>query len=99
MDASILEELFPTGAIDDAHCSSEDLERANDSQLNAIFRELQQTNFFKTFVVDLDARCPLSDKEEEGEGEMAEEAEEEDEFECDGGADELDEDAEPLCTV
>ncbi|CAJ1958810.1 unnamed protein product [Cylindrotheca closterium] len=102
VDASVLEELFPTGAIDDAHCSSEDLERANDSQLNAIFRELQQTNFFKTFVVDLDAKCPLSkwrngkDKEDD---EMEEE--EEEEFECDGGAEELglDEEAEPLCTV
>ena len=38
IDASVLDELFPTGAIDDAHCSSEDLELANDSQLNVIFR-------------------------------------------------------------
>ncbi|KAL3937146.1 MAG: hypothetical protein SGBAC_007684 [Bacillariaceae sp.] len=94
--AHMLEAIFPTGAIDDAHCSSEDLERANDSQLNAIFRELLQTNFFRTFVVDLDAKCPLNKEEEVAEHEQEEE---EDEFECDGGADELDEEAEPLCTV
>jgi len=100
VDACILEELFPTGAIDDAHCSSEDLERANDSQLNAIFRELQQTSFFKTFVVDLDAKCPLSEwRSAKDQEEETLDEEEEDEFECDGGADELDEDAEPLCTV
>eukprot|EP00526_Cylindrotheca_closterium_P001999 CAMPEP_0113657784 /NCGR_PEP_ID=MMETSP0017_2-20120614/31288_1 /TAXON_ID=2856 /ORGANISM="Cylindrotheca closterium" /LENGTH=1123 /DNA_ID=CAMNT_0000571849 /DNA_START=44 /DNA_END=3416 /DNA_ORIENTATION=+ /assembly_acc=CAM_ASM_000147 len=99
VSASVLEELFPTGAIDDAHCSSEDLERANDSQLNAIFRELQQTNFFKTFVVDLDAKCPLSEWRSGKDKEEEEEEEEEEEFECDGGADELDEEAEPLCTV
>jgi flavocytochrome c len=84
IDASVLEEIFPTGDIDDAHCSSEDLERANDSQLNAIFRELIQTNFFSHFVVDLDAKCPLNEEEE---------------FECAGGAEEIDNDDEPLCTV
>lgn len=96
VDASVLEQIFPTGEIDDAHCSSEDLERANDSQLNAIFRELLQTNFFSHFVVDLHATCPLTEWRS---GKDAEGEEEEEEFECDGGAEELDEDAEPLCTV
>eukprot|EP00980_Cylindrotheca_fusiformis_P015073 scaffold4157_cov136-Cylindrotheca_fusiformis.AAC.23 len=94
LDTSVLEEIFPTGVIDDAHCSSEDLERANDSQLNAIFRELLQTDFFSHFVVDLDAKCPLNEWRS-----GKDDDEEEEEFECDGGGIELDEDAEPLCSV
>jgi len=87
--------LFSTGDIDDTQCNSEDLERANDSQLNAIFRELLETNFFSHFVVDLNAKCPLSQWLPEGE----DDEEGEEEFECSGGAEELDVDAEPLCTV
>lgn len=49
-----------SGDIDDTQCNIEDLEHANDSQLHAIFRELQQTNFFRSFVVDLERKCPLS---------------------------------------
>lgn len=88
--------LFPTGDIDDTQCNSEDLERANDSQLNAIFRELLQTSFFSHFVVDLDAKCPLS----QWTGKDADDNDsEEEEFECSGGEEEIDDDAEPLCTV
>jgi flavocytochrome c len=46
--------------IDDARCTMDDLERANDMQLHVIFSELQQTNFFQHFVVDLNHKCPLS---------------------------------------
>lgn len=87
---------MPTGDIDDTQCNIEDLERANDSQLHAIFQELQQTNFFRSFVVDLEQNCPLRNLNGKGPEEEEEEAEE---FECSGGMDELDEDAEPLCTV
>eukprot|EP00531_Pseudo-nitzschia_arenysensis_P017151 CAMPEP_0116122814 /NCGR_PEP_ID=MMETSP0329-20121206/4414_1 /TAXON_ID=697910 /ORGANISM="Pseudo-nitzschia arenysensis, Strain B593" /LENGTH=1127 /DNA_ID=CAMNT_0003616685 /DNA_START=306 /DNA_END=3689 /DNA_ORIENTATION=- len=45
--------------IADALCTIDDLERANDSQLNIIFRELQQTNFFQHFVVDLEHKCNI----------------------------------------
>lgn len=45
--------------IADALCTMEDLERANDSQLNFIFRELQGTNFFQHFVVDLEHKCSI----------------------------------------
>jgi len=45
--------------IGDALCTMDDLERANDSQLHIIFRELQQTNFFQHFVVDLDVKCSM----------------------------------------
>jgi len=95
----ILNEFLPTGDIDDTQCNIEDLERANDSQLHAIFQELQQTHFFRSFVVDLEQKCPLSQWsiQKSPHGDEAEDAE--DEFECSGGADELDEDAEPLCTV
>ena len=45
--------------IADALCTMDDLERANDSQLNIIFKELQQTNFFQHFVVDLEHKCNI----------------------------------------
>ncbi len=45
--------------IADALCTIDDLERANDSQLNIIFKELQQTNFFQHFVVDLEHKCNI----------------------------------------
>jgi flavocytochrome c len=110
--------LPSNGPIDDAQCTIEDLERANDSQLHTILMELKQTNFFKNFVVDLEHKCPLSNTwgttttgskghEEEGQKELHADAgeqyhevpPEDEEFECAGGAEELDEDAEPLCTV
>ena len=50
-----------TGPIDDAHCNVEQLEEANDSQLFTILEDLKATNFFRNFVVDLDAKCPLAD--------------------------------------
>jgi len=43
----------------DALCTMDDLERANDSQLHIIFHELQQTNFFQHFVVDLEIKCDM----------------------------------------
>lgn len=92
----VLYEFLPTGDIDDTQCNIEDLERANDSQLHVIFQELQQTNFFRHFVVDLAHKCPLSRWNGGGDHEKHEE---EEEFECDGGGSELDEEAEPLCTV
>lgn len=95
--------LPPTGDIDDTQCNIEDLERANDSQLHAIFQELQQTHFFRSFVVDLEQKCPLSHwrKSSPLPAHEEAEAEEEEEFECSGGAEEfeMDDDAEPLCSV
>ncbi len=91
----ILYEFLPTGDIDDTQCNIEDLERANDSQLHAIFQELQQTHFFRSFVVDLEHKCPLN----QWNAKASQDEEEEEEFECSGGIDELDDDAEPLCTV
>ena len=53
-------DYFPTnGPLDDATCNVEDLEKANDSQLHVILQEIQATAFFRNFVVDLDAKCPL----------------------------------------
>jgi len=100
----------------DALCTMDDLERANDMQLNIIFRELQQTNFFQHFVVDLEHTCPLgrwtsssqNDKKAETSlfsslssknGLGDDEEEDDDEFQCSGGTEDMDDDAEPLCTV
>ena len=54
--------VFPptTGPIEGAMCNVEELEEANDSQLYSILEHLVQTSFFRTFVVDLDERCPIS---------------------------------------
>ena len=99
----VLFNILPIGNIDDVQCNIEDVERANDSQLNAIFRELLQTSFFRHFVVDLEHKCPLSlwtggDSSSSPTDEADDE--EEEEFECSGGEDlGLDEEAEPLCTV
>jgi len=109
---SVLYEFLPTGDIADTECNIEDLERANDSQLHAIFEELQHTQFFRSFLVDLDHKCPLSDWTTTTKSEdhhqtttttttTAEESSTtEEEFECTGGkALDMDEDAEPLCSV
>ncbi|GKZ01142.1 hypothetical protein MPSEU_001065700 [Mayamaea pseudoterrestris] len=86
------------GPIEDAQCNVEDLEEANDSQLYSILRDITKTNYFKTFQVDLNRKCPLASwAPETKHGDDADEAD--DEFECSGGAEELDIDAEPLCTV
>ena len=50
-----------TGPIDDAKCNVEQLEEANDSQLFTILEDLKETAFFRNFMVDLDAKCPLSE--------------------------------------
>ncbi|KAL3911432.1 MAG: hypothetical protein SGILL_007284, partial [Bacillariaceae sp.] len=91
---------LPTGEeIADTLCTMDDLERANDMQLHVIFDELTQTNFFQHFVVDLEAKCPLSQWVKGDEKNQDDDEEEEEEFHCDGGIAELDEDAEPLCGV
>lgn len=103
------------GPIEDALCRIEDLEQANDSQLYTILHELTQTAFFRTFHVNLDRKCPLqswntkksNNHKEEHKGNDKKEkdltendnAEDDEEFQCSGGAEELDEDAEPLCSV
>lgn len=46
--------------IEDATCDVEQLEKANDSQLHVILDELMTTNFFRSFAVDLDQKCPLA---------------------------------------
>lgn len=106
---------LPTGEeIADTLCTMDDLERANDMQLHVIFDELTSLNFFQHFVVDLEHKCPLlslgsntkntkkthgDDDDEAAVPDAASANEQEEEFHCDGGADELDEDAEPLCGV
>ena len=112
--------------IGDALCTMDDLERANDSQLNLIFRELQQTDFFQHFIVDLEHKCNiLKEDTRKGAPEKKVETppaqlqssvssfsssfslpfmdgsdeEEGDDFLCSGGADEMDEDAVPLCSI
>jgi hypothetical protein len=96
----VLYEFLPTGDIDDTECNIEDLERANDSQLHTIFQELQQTTFFRSFIVDLDHKCPLSIWTSKTSHGGEEQPAEEEEFECTGGAGlDIDEDAEPLCSV
>ena len=102
--------LFPSnyGPIEDAQCNIEDLEQANDSQLYTILKELKQTSFFRQFLVDLESNCPLSSWSSSSssaahghDSASSAASAQEDEFECSGGsaADDLDEDAEPLCTV
>lgn len=91
----------PEGPIEDAHCNVEDLEEANDSQLYSILHDITKTQFFKTFQVDLNKKCPLAKTTTAATTTTHShgQEEEDDSFECSGGAEELDVDAEPLCTV
>lgn len=57
--SSFLDAFVPSGEIPEAQCNIEDLEIANDSQLYSILSELKKTAFFRSFVVDLEERCPL----------------------------------------
>ena len=100
---------------EESACTVEELEYANDAQLHAILQELVNTTFFRTFLVDLDHGCPLvnfhgmssykeqlsgSDRDNSlSSSAKMEHEQEEDEFECSGGKEELDEEAPPLCTV
>jgi len=102
----------------------EQIEQANDSQLHVILRELMTTSFFRSFAVDLDQTCPLTQwnkqkKKGKGDGAAAEKTtdatlslsssaapfipaptEEHDESEgCAGDLPDLDPDAEPACHV
>ncbi|KAL7570466.1 hypothetical protein ACA910_004251 [Epithemia clementina (nom. ined.)] len=89
-------------------CNMEDLEQANDSQLHTILHDLKQTAFFRTFRVDLSQKCPLrswrvgsssSEDEDEDDDNHHHDGDEE-EFDCPSATfADLDEDAEPLCTV
>lgn len=111
--------LYPGGDISDelGSCTVEELEHANDVQLHAILQELVNTTFFRTFLVDLDHGCPITDfgigkSSDDGHGRNEDSTtvsksssdftfgeEKDEEFQCDGGKEELDEDAPPLCTV
>jgi len=104
-----------SGPIDDVQCNIEDLEQANDSQLYSILHDITKTAFFRRFEVDLTHKCPLrqwrqhdladtdDDEEKQGRDDSSNEDEGDEEeanvFECDGGKDELDDDAEPLCKI
>ena len=59
-----------SGPIEDATCDVEQIEQANDSQLHVILRELMTTSFFRSFAVDLDQNCPLTEwnKKKKGKG-------------------------------
>mmetsp|Transcript_13157 Transcript_13157/g.26749 ORF Transcript_13157/g.26749 Transcript_13157/m.26749 type:complete len:1243 (+) Transcript_13157:78-3806(+) len=113
-----------SGPIEDATCDVEQIEQANDSQLHVILRELMTTSFFRSFAVDLDQTCPLTQwnkQKKKGKGDGAGAAEkttdatlslsssaapfipaptEHDESEgCAGDLPDLDPDAEPACHV
>eukprot|EP00985_Skeletonema_marinoi_P002618 scaffold1069_cov112-Skeletonema_marinoi.AAC.2 len=113
-----------SGPIEDATCDVEQIEQANDSQLHVILRELMTTSFFRSFAVDLDQTCPLTQwnkqkKKGKADGAAAEKTtdatlsssssaapfipaptEEHDESEgCAGDLPDLDPDAEPACHV
>jgi len=101
----------------------EQIEQANDSQLHVILRELMTTSFFRSFAVDLDQTCPLTQwnkQKKKGKGDGGGGAEkttdatlssssaapfipaptEEHESEgCAGDLPDLDPDAEPACHV
>jgi len=102
----------------------EQIEQANDSQLHVILRELMTTSFFRSFAVDLDQTCPLTQwnkQKKKGKGDGSGGAEkttdatlslsssaapfipaptEEHESEgCAGDLPDLDPDAEPACHV
>jgi len=104
----------------------EQIEQANDSQLHVILRELMTTSFFRSFAVDLDQTCPLTQwnkQKKKGKGDGSNAAaekttdatlslsssaapffpaptEEHDESEgCAGDLPDLDPDAEPACHV
>jgi len=106
--SSLLDAFVPSGEIPGAHCNIEDLEIANDSQLYSILSELKKTAFFRSFVVDLDERCPLRNF---GKSNITPEAKEDnkeettsipppDEETCaSDGLPDLDPDAEPACHV
>lgn len=110
---------MPSGPINDDldKCNVEDLEQANDSQLYTILNELQQTAFFRSFVVDLDESCPIttwSTKKKASQNESSASSNKaetestssssskdepsEEEFMCSGPPD-LDPDAEPACSI
>jgi len=109
-----------SGPIEDATCDVEQIEQANDSQLHVILRELMTTSFFRSFAVDLDQTCPLTqwNKQKKGKGggggggntssnnAAAAEKKQEASFlsnteseGCAGDLPDLDPDAEPACHV
>ena len=45
------------GAVGDATCDVEDVERANEAQLHSILSELTNTTYFRLFQVDLKRTC------------------------------------------
>lgn len=106
---SFLEMPTPTGNIDDVSCNVEQLEEANDSQLHSILMDLIQTSFFKNFKVDLDQRCPVGTwddvkhkkkKEEDTEkGNKDGHGNNDEGGNCEGGLDDMDEDAPPACSL
>ena len=99
-----------SGPIDDASCNVEQLEEANDSQLFTILEDLKSTTFFRNFVVDLDAKCPLAEwgkskkkvkkEEEETKHDFGLHGSNEEEELCASeGLPDADPDAEPACSL
>lgn len=98
-----------SGPIDDASCNVEQLEEANDSQLSTILEDLKGTSFFRNFVVDLDAKCPLAEwgksKKKEpiedgpGEAKSHDKNDEEEEGCASEGLPDADPNAEPACAL
>jgi flavocytochrome c len=103
-----------TGSIEDLSntCRIEDIEHVNDVQLYEILQNLKHMTAIRNFVVDLQHICPFSPllpaKKEtthspppsDSQGEFKDAPDNSaSEAQCSGGKDELDDDAEPLCSV
>jgi flavocytochrome c len=103
-----------TGSIDDLSnsCRIEDIEHVNDVQLFEILQNLKHMTAIRNFMVDLQQICPFSPLlpakkgtapspspiDSKGTFKAAIDDSTSD-LQCSGGKDELDDDAEPLCSV
>ena len=56
------------GAVGDATCDVEEVERANEAQLHSILSELTNTTYFRLFQVDLKRTCKFWGRDEGREG-------------------------------
>jgi flavocytochrome c len=54
---------LPSGPVEDANCNVENVESANDDQLNSILMELTNRTYFRLYKVDLSTKCPFWQKD------------------------------------
>ena len=50
---------LPSGPLEDATCNIENVEEANQEELNKLLKELTNRTFFRLFKVDLSVKCPF----------------------------------------